>query len=140
MADLSDTPTVEFIPTGAGLGIEVRGLNLAEVQPPQIIDTLKKRLADQGVLLFRDQELTEQQQLEFTRAFGETAGHPVPGVGGANPTEDADPQVFYLTNAIEGYDGGEKKNIGDGAFSGRCHSIVMITLTMGAMPNTSGAT
>lgn len=98
------TGSVELLSSGQGTGLEVRGVSLKKVPAPETVALLKQKLAEEGVLVFREQaDLSEQEQLAFTRALGETQGHPVPGVGGFNPVENADPHVFYLTNAVEGY-------------------------------------
>lgn len=98
-------PPFELVPTGQGTGLEVRGISLHTPPPPEAVELLKQSLAEEGVLVFRNQEgLSEEQQLAFTRAFGETQGHPVPGVGGLNPTADSSPEVFYLTHGVDGHD------------------------------------
>lgn len=97
-------PAVEFVPTGQPTGVEIRGLSLRDVPDPSTAALLKLELARHGVLVFPDQgEIDEEQQLAFTSAFGEVIGHPLPGVGGLNPTADANPNVFYLSNASEGH-------------------------------------
>lgn len=103
MSNTIQASDLEFTPTGEGLGLEVRGLSLSGEPTEDVVTLLKLKLAESGVLIFRDQEVSEQEQLRFTRCFGETQGHPILGVGGSNPNPDADPEVFYLTNAVEGY-------------------------------------
>lgn len=99
-----EASTLEFIPTNEGLGLEVPGIDLRSQPSEEAVELLKLKLAESGVLVFRNQDLSEEDQLSFTRAFGETQGHPVLGVGGSNPNSDASPEVFYLTNAIEGFE------------------------------------
>ena len=116
MAQTTAAKNLEFISSGSGtLGLEVRGLDLRDTPAPEVVDVLKKKLADHGVLLFRDQELTEEQQLRFTECFGETIGHPLPGVGGGDEAKEAGAKFFYLTNDPDKDPMTEKKTIGDGA-------------------------
>jgi alpha-ketoglutarate-dependent taurine dioxygenase len=102
-----------LIPTACGAGAEVRGVDLASAPPASTVDTLKRALAEYGVLHFRGKALDEAQQLRFTRCFGETRGHPLPGIGGRSPREDSNRQVFYLTHGLEP-DGGAERSLGDG--------------------------
>jgi taurine dioxygenase len=57
------------------LGATVRGLDLQDPVSPAIADRLRRGLRDHGVLFFRDQTLTAEQFLEFTRIFGEPLRH-----------------------------------------------------------------
>ncbi len=99
------TIELDLISTGQGTGAEVRGVNLRDLVPEDVATKLKAELATQGVLVFRDQSnLTEAEQIAFTGALGQTHGHPLPGIGGANPNADASDLVFYLTNAVDGFE------------------------------------
>ena len=94
-----------LVPTGQGTGTEVRGLNLREPVPDTVVAMLKAELATQGVLVVRGQtDMTEEEQIAFTARLGETHGHPLPGIGGANPLANASDLVFYLTNAVDGFE------------------------------------
>ena len=94
-----------LVPTGQGTGMRVRGISLRDALSDNLVTTLKSELAVQGVLIFSgNNDLTEAEQLRFTRAFGQTCGHPLPGIGGKNPVQDSNQQVFYLTNALDGGD------------------------------------
>ena len=62
---------VEIVSTQGALGAEVRGLDLRQPIPQEIRDELERALFDHVLLLFRDQDLTEQHQLKFCMQFGE---------------------------------------------------------------------
>ena len=62
---------MRVIPTGCALAAEVRGLDLAEKVPPEIRSALLEAWTDHLVLLFRDQELNEDQFLGAAQIFGE---------------------------------------------------------------------
>ncbi|MDF1721066.1 MAG: TauD/TfdA family dioxygenase [Minwuia sp.] len=88
--------------TNQGTGILVHGIQLQDTLNDDVILDLKMRIAREGILIFRGQtNLSEEEQIRFTRQFGPTNGHPLPGIGGDNPNDDANKQIFYLTNAIE---------------------------------------
>ena len=104
MTEAATTSSLEFVPTGQGTGAEVRGVSLKQPPPPGVADRIRIKLAEEGVLVFRDQDdLTEGEQLAFTAAFGATQSHPLPGVGGFDPVANAHPHTFYLTHGIQGY-------------------------------------
>ena len=57
-------------------GAEVSGLNLAEPLEEPIIQALSMALADHGVLFFRDQPMTAEQQKRLGSYFGDLHLHP----------------------------------------------------------------
>jgi alpha-ketoglutarate-dependent taurine dioxygenase len=65
------TDRLRVIPTGRALGAEIRGVNLAEEVAPETRDALVRAWIDHLVLLFRDQDLTEDQFVAAARIFGE---------------------------------------------------------------------
>jgi taurine dioxygenase len=62
---------VRVVPTGCALGAEIRGIDLAEEVSPETRAALVEAWADHLVLLFRDQNLTEDGFLAAARVFGE---------------------------------------------------------------------
>jgi taurine dioxygenase len=58
------------------IGAEVSGLDLSRPLSNQQVDEIHQALAQNLVIFFRDQHLTEQQQLDFGRRFGELHIHP----------------------------------------------------------------
>ncbi len=62
---------LEIIPTGKALGAEVRGVDFTRKISSETKEALLKAWADNLVLLFRDQNITEEQHLAATRVFGE---------------------------------------------------------------------
>jgi len=52
-------------------GAEIIGLNLHETLPEQTIADLRTAWSEHVVLVFRDLEITEEEQLHFAGRFGE---------------------------------------------------------------------
>lgn len=61
---------VEIVPTGGPVGAEVVGVNLSQEQPGDVVFRLLRAFADHQVLIFRDQNLDLEQQLEVAEWFG----------------------------------------------------------------------
>jgi len=57
-------------------GAEVRGVDLAKPIDEQLFKEIHAALVDNGVIFFRDQHLTPDQQKAFGRLFGELHIHP----------------------------------------------------------------
>ncbi len=57
------------------LGAEVLDIDLADKIDDATFGQIKNTFHDRGVLLFRDQHLTEQQHIAFSRRFGELEIH-----------------------------------------------------------------
>ena len=63
--------SIEIIPTGAALGAEIRGVDLAQPLDDATFAAIERAYTAHGVMFFRDQRITPPQQVAFTRRFGE---------------------------------------------------------------------
>lgn len=79
----SVTAGIAVLPTGGPLGAEVRGVDLAEDQPGDVVFQILQAFAEYQVLIFRNQHLTHERQIAVSEWFGPTyvppAGLPVLG-------------------------------------------------------------
>jgi len=62
---------LEILPLAPEIGAEIRRVDLREPLDDAAFDRIEKAWLDHGVLLFRDQCLTEGDQLRFAARFGE---------------------------------------------------------------------
>jgi len=62
-------------PTGAALGAEVLNVDLRGTLPAAMIAIIKQAMLDHCALFFRNQQITEQQQVDFTKHFGPAVPH-----------------------------------------------------------------
>ena len=70
-------------PLTPAVGAEITGLDLSRPIPPDTLARLRQVWLERKVLFFRDQTLTPDQQLAFTRQFGEVEKYPfLPGIDG----------------------------------------------------------
>jgi len=65
--------TISIVPTGAALGAEVRGVDLAQCLDDGTFRRIDAALSEHGMLFFRRQDITVGQQVAFARRFGDAA-------------------------------------------------------------------
>jgi taurine dioxygenase len=70
-------PTIEIRPLTAATGAEVSGVSLANPLDDETIRCIRLALLDHLVLFFRDQELTDEQHLDFALRFGPLSVSPL---------------------------------------------------------------
>ena len=64
------TDRFEVIPSGGALGAEIRGLDLRQALDAATVGRLRRAILDHCVLVFRDQAISEADQVRFTGYFG----------------------------------------------------------------------
>ena len=76
MPNQSNEPQdVAVIPTGGALGAEIKGLDVRQPMPRETVAAVREALLTHCMVFFRDQTISEQEQVAFTRYFGEPAVH-----------------------------------------------------------------
>jgi len=85
---------LEVVPTGT-VGAEVRGVDLARASATEI-DAIKDAWYRHDVLVFRDQRLTDDDLLAFSRHFG--ALDPPPNQGAGRKSPPGYPEVYVVSN------------------------------------------
>ena len=65
--------SMSIVPTAAVLGAEVRGVDLAERLDDETFRRIDDALSRHGMLFFRNQDITVEQQIAFARRFGDAA-------------------------------------------------------------------
>ncbi len=66
----------EVRPTSGALGAELLGIDLSEGLDADALTDIRQAFNEHGVIFFRDQRLTPDQQKDFGRRFGELHVHP----------------------------------------------------------------
>ena len=74
--------TATFQPCEAVIGAEVVGVSLAHVPNATVVAAIEEGLEKYGVLIFRDQDITPEQQAAFSKTFGALA---IPQTKSSNP-------------------------------------------------------
>jgi len=89
---------VEVVPTGT-VGAEMRGVDLAAASEAQI-DAIKRAWYRHDVLVFRNQEMTDDDLLAFSRHFG--ALDPPPNQGAGRKSPPGYPDIYVISNVLDG--------------------------------------
>jgi taurine dioxygenase len=63
--------SIQIRPVGGAVGAEIAGVDLSEPLTAGVRETIRKTLADRGVVFFRDQSLTPEQHIGLARQFGD---------------------------------------------------------------------
>ena len=77
MAVVLERQRIEVKPTGAALGADIEGVDLARELSLDAVDAIKQAWADHLVLRFRGQRLDDDQLMRFSAHFGELDWAPV---------------------------------------------------------------
>lgn len=88
---------LDLRPLSPNVGVEVLGVDLSGPVSDEMLADMRRAHAEHGLLLFRNQKLTPDQQVEFSRRWGELEIHVLQEF-----TLPEHPEIFVLTNAKEG--------------------------------------
>src|SRR5258707_1935261 len=108
MAAVTEREQVLVRPTGAALGTDVEGVDLAAL-PPETVAAVKRAWGEHLVLRFRGQRLSDDDLMRFSAQFGELDWAPIAAAKVKVPGEDryveATPEgrqyVMVISNVIE---------------------------------------
>ena len=89
--------SIEVIPTGAAIGAEISGVNLAQPLDNATFAAVENAYNTRGVIFFRDQGLTPSQQVAFTRRFGEIEFN----IFGERWSVAGNPEIVVISNITE---------------------------------------
>jgi taurine dioxygenase len=82
--------TIEIDKLTPIIGAEIGGIDLSQPLGNRTIDELHRALAENSVIFFRDQHISQDQQLAFGRLFGDLHVHP------AAPSEEGKPELMKI--------------------------------------------
>ena len=66
---------MQIIPSNGALGAEIRGVDVSQPLDENAVQTIRQALLDYCVVYFRDQVLTDADQIRFTNYFGRAIEH-----------------------------------------------------------------
>src|SRR5262245_40978545 len=85
---------IQIRPVSPVLGAEVIGADLSRPVPKAMVERFKEALARYKVLVYRDQELTQQNLIVYSKQWGPLGEHIMP-----NATRDGVAEVNVMSNA-----------------------------------------
>lgn len=89
------------------VGVEVSGFDINDTMTDELKTDLKGLWYEHGILVFKNQDITPEKQIEFSRIFGPLEFHPLKAT-----TSDEYPELFVLEN------GGDKDGFNTGFYQG----------------------
>ncbi|MBO0735542.1 MAG: TauD/TfdA family dioxygenase [Alphaproteobacteria bacterium] len=110
MAAVMERQRIAVRPTGAALGADIEGIDLARGLSPDTVGAIKQAWSDHLVLRFRGQHLDDDQLMRFSACFGELDWAPViaalrakvPGQDRfVEPAEEGRRYISVISNIIE---------------------------------------
>src|ERR1700722_17620498 len=94
----SSPPRMTVIPTGAGVGAELRGVDLRAIDDRDFA-AICRAWTEHSVLLFRGQTLSDDDLIAFSRRFGALDHAPVQENG--QRFVDGHPELYVVSNVVE---------------------------------------
>ena len=98
MATVLERQQVRVRPTGAALAADIEGVDLAGPLSPETVTAIKAAWADHLVLRFRNQSLSDDDLLRFSRQFGELDWAPIAAV---NDAPEGREYIMVVSNVVE---------------------------------------
>lgn len=86
---------LQVIPTGGALGAEIRGLDLSQALSTEATQEIRQALLTHCVLFFRNQRISEADQVRFTSYFGAPVEHV------REQPQRPIKEIFYISNIQE---------------------------------------
>lgn len=84
--------TIDVTPLSGSLGAEIQGQDLAHLEAADF-HAIRSAFLDHHVLVFRDQQLSPQEQIAFGKRWGELYIHPI------IPSLEDHPEIVPITNS-----------------------------------------
>lgn len=89
---------VTVVPSGKALGAEIRGVDLRDIEAEDFASIYRAWL-DHSVLLFRGQDLTDDDLIAFSEQFGDLDWAPIQESG--RRFVDGHPEIYVVSNVLE---------------------------------------
>jgi len=89
--------TLEIVPSDAALAAEIRGVDLSAPIDTPTFDAIERAYDDYGVIFFRNQRITPEQQVAFTRRFAEIEFN----IFGERWSVPGCPEIVVVSNVTE---------------------------------------
>ena len=98
MATVIEREQVRVRPTGAALGADIEGVDLAGALAPETVAAVKQAWGDHLVLRFRGQSLSDDDLMRFSRQLGELDWAPI---AATNDAPEGREYIMVVSNVVE---------------------------------------
>ena len=98
MAAVIEREQVVARPTGAALGADIEGVDLAGPLSPEMVAAIKQAWGEHLVLRFRRQRLSDDDLMRFSRQFGELDWAPI---AATNDAPEGREYIMVVSNVVE---------------------------------------
>src|SRR5437764_6251342 len=98
MAAVIEREQVVACPTGAALGADIEGVDLAGPLTPETVAAIKQAWGDHLVLRFRGQRLSDDDLMRFSHQFGELDSAPI---AATNDAPEGREYIMVVSNVVE---------------------------------------
>ena len=88
--------TIDIVTTGCALGAEIRGVDLTRDLDDGVFAQIRQALLDHEVIFFRGKRISDDDQIRFSRRFGNLRR--LKRVTALHPTR---PEIFLVSNIME---------------------------------------
>ena len=105
--------TITVTPLSAACGAEISGVDLRDPLDSQTVKEIEQAFHDHVVVVFRGQDITEEEQMAFANAFG-GLGERRRSPNGNNPGGSYDTPFMFVTNILDEKTGEPIGAFGDG--------------------------
>lgn len=95
-AKKDNSKSIQVVPMGPGIGAEIKGIDLSLDLDAEIFDQIQKAFYEHSVIVFRDQKMTPDQQIRFSRRFGDLEKHVL-----SQYLHPKHPELFVVSNIVE---------------------------------------
>jgi len=110
--------SMEIIPAGAVVGAEIRGVDLSQPLSDNAFAEIEHAYNEHGVIFFRGQRIAPEQQVAFTRRFGEIEFN----IFGERWSVPGSPEIVVLSNiTVDGKPTGVRR-AGENWHSDMCYT------------------
>lgn len=90
-----NSKAVEVVPLGP-IGAEIRGVDLSQDLANEVFDRVREAFYKHSVIVFRDQRMTPEQHIRFSRRFGDLEKHVL-----SQYLHPQHPELFVVSNIVE---------------------------------------
>jgi taurine dioxygenase len=92
---------LQMTPLSPAIGVEIGGIDLRQALEPQIVANIRRAWCDHSIMLFRDQDLTDDDQFRFARTLGPIAPRSRPPVEKRDYVPDPDNPMHLVTDRVD---------------------------------------